>query len=325
MDFTECMKDALAKYPFRKPVGELIRHNENVTYKVIEEASGETYLLRLHKPIASSMAGVQNSIKAVQSELDFLMAWSAHSALPVQTPVPNRQGSLVTTVDCQHEEVACSILRWIDGEIVSKQDFNNEESARTLGILIADLHRFSQRYKPESDMVRQSYGMEWTNSLLTKMRDGHERGILTAEEFRSIELTLFMIMDRMNGWEKKQDSWGFIHADLNYSNLISSSKGISFIDFGLSGHGYYAMDVAMGALLVPGAYRDALLSGYTSLHGKSIDHIQLEAFMFLAIMGYYAFVLDQPDKHSWIRSHITGHIEHFCKPMLNHDRVFNTI
>ncbi|OPA78746.1 hypothetical protein BVG16_12970 [Paenibacillus selenitireducens] len=325
MDYTKCFKEVLLKYSFIDPTVELIRHNENITYKVTEKGSEDTYLLRMHKPITKNMQGVHNTREAIQSELEYLLAWSSHSELPVQIPVSNLNGELVTTVVIEHEEVHCSVLKWIFGETMSKQDLNSEGTVSTLGTRIAYLHQFSQSFQHGPSFMRPEYGMEWTNSVLTKLRSGEEMGIITTGDFHILENTFSLIDDRMKVLSKSIETWGFIHADINYSNLIHTSRGISFIDFGLSGFGYYAMDVAMGALLTENKLRDALISGYTSIISRKIDIEQLESFMFLAIAAYYAFLVSNKDKHMWIHKNIPGLIEHFCKPFLNGKTVFYNI
>ncbi|GIP36522.1 hypothetical protein J2TS4_57320 [Paenibacillus sp. J2TS4] len=35
MDYTKCFKEVLLQYSFIDPIVEFIRHNENITYKVI--------------------------------------------------------------------------------------------------------------------------------------------------------------------------------------------------------------------------------------------------------------------------------------------------
>jgi Ser/Thr protein kinase RdoA (MazF antagonist) len=325
MDYKMCFNEVLLQYSFNDPIIELIRHNENVTYKVTEKGSGDTYLLRMHKPITKNMEGVQNTREAIHSELEYLLAWSAQSEFPVQIPVPNQKGELVTSVVLGDEEVPCSVLKWIFGETMSKQDLSSEGTVSALGTRIAFLHQFSQRYQPGPSFIRPEYGIEWTNTMLDKLRSGEKTGIISTKDFHILEHTFSLITDRMKAWNNTTETWGFIHADINYSNLIRSSRGSSFIDFGLSGYGYYTMDVAMGALLAKGELRDALLSGYTNIISRSIDIKQLEALMFLAISGYYAFLISQQEKHMWIRKNISGLIEHLCKPFLNDKTVFYTI
>ncbi len=94
MDYTKCFKEVILNYSFNDPIVEFIRHNENITYKVTENATEDTYLLRMHKPITKNMQGLQNTGEAIQSELEYLLAWSSHSELPVQIPIPNINGEL---------------------------------------------------------------------------------------------------------------------------------------------------------------------------------------------------------------------------------------
>ncbi|GIP36518.1 phosphotransferase enzyme family protein [Paenibacillus sp. J2TS4] len=325
MDYTKCFKEVILKYSFIDPIVEFIRHNENITYKVTEKGSEDTYLLRMHKPITKNMQGVQNMREAIQSELEYLLAWSSHSEFPVQIPVPNLNGELVTSVVIEGEEVHCSVLKWIVGDTLSKRDFTSEEIVSTLGKRIASLHQFSRSFKPGSSFIRPEYGIAWVNTMLTQLRSGEKMGIIATEEFQILENVFSLVTDRMIGLSKSFETWGFIHADIHYSNLIRTSRGISFIDLGLSGFGYYTMDVAMGALFTKGELRDALLSGYTKINSRKIDIEQLESFMFLAICGYYAFLVSRNDKHVWIREHMPGLIEHLCKPLLNGKTVFYNI
>lgn len=133
-------------------------------------------------------------------------------------------------------------------EIMSKQDLNSEGTVRTFGTRIAYLHQFSMRYQQGSSFIRPEYEIEWTNTILAKLRSGEEMGIIATKDFYILENTFSLINDRIKILSKTMETWGFIHADINYSNLILTPKGTSFIDFGLSGSGYYAMDIAMGAL-----------------------------------------------------------------------------
>lgn len=141
---------------------------------------------------------------------------------------------------------------------------------------------------------------------------------------RIIENAFSIVTNRMKGLSKSFETWGFIHADIHYSNLIRTPRGLSFIDFGLSGFGYYAMDVAMGALFTKRELRDGLLSGYTHIISEKIDIAQLEDLMFLNICEYYAFLVSRNEKHMWIREHIPSLIE-LCTSLLKGNIVFYDI
>lgn len=324
MDYTECFKEVVLKYPFLDPIVEFIRHNENITYKVMEKRTEDTYLLRMHKPITKNMQGIQNKREAIQSELEYLLSWSSHSELPVQIPVPNLNGELVTSIVIEREEVHCSVLKWVFGDTMSKRDFTNKEMVSALGNRIADLHQFSRNFKQGPSFIRPEYGLAWVNNMLTKLQSGEGMGVIATEEFQILKEAISLVYDRMKGSSKSSETWGFIHSDIHYSNLIRTSKGISFIDFGLSGFGYYAMDVALAALFIKNELRDDLLSGYSNMISGKIDIAQLEDLMFLNICEYYAFLISREEKHMWIREHIPSLIE-LCKSLLKGRMVFYQI
>lgn len=324
MNYSECFKEVVLKYSFLDPIVEFIRHNENITYKLIEKGTEDTYLLRMHKPITKNMQGVQNKLEAIQSELEYLLSWSSNSELPVQIPVPNLNGEFVTSVVIEHQEVHCSVLKWVFGDTMSRRDFTNKEMVNTLGTRIAELHLFSQSFKQGPSYIRPEYELAWVNNMLTKLQSGEGMGVIANEEFQILKEAITLVYDRMKGMSKSFETWGIIHSDIHYSNLIRTSKGISFIDFGLSGFGYYAMDVALAALFIKNELRDDLLSGYSKMISGKLDITQLEDLMFLNICEYYAFLISREEKHIWIREHIPSLIE-LCKSLLKGKMVFYQI
>lgn len=324
MDYTKCFKKVLLNYPFIDPVVELIRHNENITYKVIDEASEDTYLLRMHKPITKNMEGVHNTREGIQSELKHLLAWSSYSKLPAQTPVPNLNGELVTTIVNESEDVHCSVLTWIDGDTMSKEDFTSEEMVSALGKRIASLHQFSQKYqhKHVSNFIRPEYEIEWANNILVKLRSGTEKGIITTKDFEIIENTFSLIIDCLKVLDKTTETWGFIHADINFSNLILTSSGISFIDFGLSGFGYYLFDVAMGSLILRPELRNTFLEAY-NLGKENIKY--LEGFMLLAFLANGAFHINNKSLEEKIKENIPKLCSNYFMPFLKGEIIFYKI
>ncbi|TDF89184.1 hypothetical protein [Paenibacillus piri] len=82
MDYSRSFREVLLNYTFVDPEVQFIRHNENITYKVTEKGTGESYLLRMHKPITPNMQGIQTTREAIQSELDFLQTWSIFAEWP---------------------------------------------------------------------------------------------------------------------------------------------------------------------------------------------------------------------------------------------------
>jgi hypothetical protein len=64
MDYNIIANDVLSKYPIARPEIQFIRHNENITYKVIDRISNKNYLLRIHKPVMKVCLGFSIRLKA---------------------------------------------------------------------------------------------------------------------------------------------------------------------------------------------------------------------------------------------------------------------
>lgn len=322
MDYSRCFREVLLNYSFIDPEVQFIRHNENITYKVTEKRTGDAYLLRIHKPIAPNMQGIQTTRGAIQSELEFLQAWSIFTEWPVQIPFPNRAGELISSMIIDCEEIHCSVLQWINGELMSKEDFSNESMVCMLGKRIGHLHQFSRSYRHPSSILRPEYGTEWINTMLAQLRSGQQIGVISIRQLEVMENVFSKVTTPIQGLIQVTGQWGFIHADIHHSNLIYTSNGISLIDFGLSGFGPYAMDIAMAALFIKKELRDCLLSSYSTIIPGEINIELLEALTFLAIAGHYAFVVSREEKHMWVRECMPRFIEHYCEPYLAGKSVF---
>mgnify|MGYP001114264898 CR=1 FL=1 len=93
-----------------------LQHSDTVTFKVTSGAS--TYLLRIHRPITEAMGGHGLDENAVRSELQWLEALNEQTDAPVQRPVRNLDGELVTRVklDAAGETYHCTVLSWLEGQ-----------------------------------------------------------------------------------------------------------------------------------------------------------------------------------------------------------------
>ena len=94
------LQEALAHYEFREPRAEFIRHNENATYKLTDAITLNQYVLRIHQSSDSFSLEVfglqQHRAELLESEMQILLRIGAYTDIPVQRPVRNRDGQLVT-------------------------------------------------------------------------------------------------------------------------------------------------------------------------------------------------------------------------------------
>ncbi|MBZ9686775.1 hypothetical protein G9F72_010605 [Clostridium estertheticum] len=69
MDYNIIAKEILSVYPISEPEIQFIRHNENITFKVIDRIYNKHYLLRIHKPSIEGLFGLQHTLEGIKSEI----------------------------------------------------------------------------------------------------------------------------------------------------------------------------------------------------------------------------------------------------------------
>jgi Ser/Thr protein kinase RdoA (MazF antagonist) len=316
--------ELLLQYGIARPEVSLLRHNENRTYKVIDRLNGNAYLLRVHDPITVNMAGIQQSRQGVESELRLLEAIACGTDLAVQVPVVSLSRQLVTEIELDGRSICCSLLRWIEGRNMTKEDLSTPDAANSLGAQVANLHAFFGTFDMVIPADRPDYGIRRTEKMLTQIRRGVELELFSDENFGTVEQTLKLIVDRLKDGRPETVKQGIIHADLNMGNILVTPLGRAvFIDYCLFGFGYRLFDVAMTALNAPRETREQVVKGY---YGQELPqegiYPVIEGFMLSAVLGYYAFVMENEAVHPWIRERMPQFCYKRCVPFLNDESIF---
>lgn len=84
------------------------------------------------------------------------------------------------------------------------------------------------------------------------------------------------------------------------------------------------MDAATATLNVDGGRRGDFLSGYLGGAEASGELLmQLERFMLVAVLGYYAFQISNEDQHAWIAERMPRFCATRCNPYLDGERIFS--
>lgn len=314
----------LLQYGITRPEVTLLRHNENRTYKVIDSSNGNSYLLRVHDPITVNLAGIQHTKQGIESELLLLKATAHETDITIQEPVASLSGQKVTEVELDGRILNCSLLRWIEGRNLIKDDLSTPDAAYGLGAQVANLHSFFAIYDKVIPADRPDYGICRTEKMLTQIRRGVELELFSEENFGLVEQTLKVIVDRLKAGHPETVKQGIIHADLNMGNILVTPQGrFVFIDYSLFGFGYLLFDVAMTALNAPRETREQVVKGYYGQEPTQDGIYQvLEGFMLSAVLGYYAFVMENEAAHPWIRERMPQFCDSRCVPFLNDETIF---
>ena len=245
------------------------------------------YLLRVHQP------GYQTS-QAIKLELAWLASLSQEAHLPVQEPVRNLEGELlsrvaITEIPGQYD---CSLLRWLKGRHI--KEGIQPKHFRLQGELMAHLHNHASHWKFPPCLTKRNY--DWSGLF------GDQAGLgIPAEEAWSLlpHETLDPYRDvarqtrqLMKTWGKGADVYGLIHADLGLdANVLFQGEEARAIDFDDSGFGYYMYDLSLAlehcqedeALPV---YRQSLLEGYGKYRRLPNDPLKV-LDLFLAAFCVY--------------------------------------
>ncbi len=315
-----------SRFGIDRPEITFLRHNENRTYRV-RDAGGSSYLLRIHEPVKESMAGLQHTYDGLLGELEMLEALAGGSSLVVQKPIRNEEGELITVIEHDGKRLNCSLLTWLEGRDVCKEDVQDAGLVQRFGQQIAELHSFYRQYQSMTVENRPAQGIAYLTEMANKIRLGLRLGLFTPADVDVIEQSILLINARLGKIGTSPASWGLIHGDLGMGNVIVSPEGkLHLIDFGFFGPGYYLLDVAMGALIIPAEHRDTFLRGYfghDDLHER--DFALLEGFMLVAIIGYYAFQMGNESVHTWMEERMPRLCANYCIPFLNGERIFYKI
>ncbi|GGO08312.1 phosphotransferase enzyme family protein [Saccharibacillus kuerlensis] len=312
----EQLTDLLNRYDLNQPKPIFLRHNENRTYRV-QEKSGRNYLLRIHDPFVPEMQGPQHRYEGIVAELAMLEQWGQWRDRDVQVPIRSREGELVTVFEMGGRKLNASLLTWLDGRDLVKNDLPNIEIIRKLGEQLAELHAFFRQYEPLGIEARPHQGRAYNDKMAGVIRSGVEKGLFTAADADTVEETLRLVNERLKD-RGGEDGMDLIHGDIGLGNTILTSDGdIRLIDFGFYGRGYTLTDTAMALMVLPADKREIFLKAYYGEQGWTDEHLrEIDGFMLAAIIGYYVFQFGNEQMHDWMREKMPILCSEYCRPFL---------
>ena len=137
----DCIQEALANYSINASEIELLRHNENLTYRVEKD-----YLLQIHEPAEGFTAdffydGIER-IEIYKAELAFL-AYLKKQGMPIREAVENLNGELITKLQ---NGTYGTVSKWLEGESLDKLELN-DEICYQIGEMLACLHQKAKGFR----------------------------------------------------------------------------------------------------------------------------------------------------------------------------------
>lgn len=249
-------QEILTEYNLNVQEVKLLRHNENVTYKVLAAEGG--YVLRIHQTVETMnlfmLLGDMKPEELISGEMQLLEGLCQNTVLGIQRPVRNREGQLVT----KKNGVCATLLEWAPGECVNKQAMD-VKLAYKIGAMVAEIHNAA---KLTGNIRRYSYGTD----MVERMRKVCDTILQKAGSENQIFVNIQKVLDKVKELlEARGSEFVMIHNDLGESNLLLSERGIIPIDFSLSGVCIREMDLASLFLhFEDKELKEAILQGYNS-------------------------------------------------------------
>lgn len=303
---TSRIVEALTRYPFERPKAELLRHNENTTYQVMDGA--EKYVLRIHQPVDGFSFGVfgasAHSTEYLRGEMELLSALQGRSSICVQSPVKNLEGDMVTALG---DGTLVTALEWLEGETLENLDVTGEMLVQ-IGEMVANLHICTR--KLDSRIVRYNYDQSMLPLIENSIRSARDEAYIAPESAETIMGAIREIRVRMDEMDAKGRAKGLTHADLSKSNMIYHHGMISPIDFCLCGYGHYMMDIgSLYGHFSDAEQRCAILREYEAQIGSPVDLREVEPYFALQVILFIAGQYRRAREWDWFKSAL----ERWCR------------
>lgn len=313
--------EALAHYELIEPALTFIRHNENITFQVVDWASAKKYLLRLHKPITENFASAQQQPVELASELLWLEALHHSTPLTVQQPVRNRAGEFVSMIYPEAGAgISCTLLHWIEGEPLRQ----NVTAAlvENLGAVVAQLHEHVIAWPLPTGFVRPTYDIDFFMRQARLLLPGIEAGIITTREYAVVQSLVAATGELLASADAGRDNWGLIHADLHRGNCLVYQDRIRPIDFSLCGFGHFLLDFGSSLPSFRGELRQSFITGYLKRRKLPENYLRVvEAFCVLCRMCSYVFMLPKVSERERLRTRIAHFVANECQQFLHNEPV----
>lgn len=303
---TDLLRQALTYYGLDGAEAVLLQHNENLTYRVAGQ-----YLLRIHTPAPGVHAPC--TVANRQAELAFLQHLRKQG-LPVQTPIPNTDGALVSILP---DGTPATLLQWLPGHTLPGKDYTSDHCFRA-GEMTARLHQASQSFThPQLRRYDQADALAKAD-LLADMVQRHHLG----DDHAAILRAACQAVGQ--SFADSQDAPFAIHNDLSPSNIVQTPSGPVPIDFSLCGLGLPMTDVGM---LLAGfnstAQRSAIIRGYQAA-GGTLRHRELEAGYIYGLLGAFVFHADTWPQEPWFPARLLRWEQELLLPFTRGEAIFDT-
>jgi Ser/Thr protein kinase RdoA (MazF antagonist) len=276
----------------------------NTNFKV--DADDKSYLLRLHTSACHDRV-------TISSELAWLSSLRSDTTLVIPKPIVNLNRELVTGVPADSEpETLCTLMSWVEGKIPPTVDTLTNEQLAEVGSLMAQLHIRSQQIELPEGFKRQTFDKAYFSGRLKVLYTALSNTELDKSDLNSLKVNASHIINNFAQLERKQDSFGIIHADFHSGNYLLCDGKVCIIDFDRCGFGFYLYDLALALMELEEQQRKVFLQGYKTVKPLPTDYINLkQVFLCLAYLDNLSFLVANPEELAFVMEELPFAVEAF--------------
>ncbi|MES1021958.1 phosphotransferase [Gloeocapsa sp. BRSZ] len=280
---------ALYQYGLENAQLNRLRGASNTNYQV--DSDNQSFVLRLHTSALHDRV-------AISSELAWLSSLHSDTTLVLPRPIVNLNGELVTSICTDGEpETLCTLLSWVEGEIPPTVEALTDAQLAKVGSVMAQLHRQSQQFELPKSFKRHTFNAAHFSQRLEALYTVLSNTEVNKSELNSLKVNAKQIITRFARLERKQDSFGMIHADFHSGNYLLCNEEIHVIDFDRCGFGFYLYDLALALMELEERQRQVFLQGYETVKPLPTDYTNLkQMFLCLAYLDNLGFFAPRPEE-----------------------------
>ena len=317
MKINNLINKAIEKYDFCNLEIEFIRHNENITYKVID--NDKSYVLRIHAPTdgfnLELMRSKMDTIDLIKSEIELLQYLSQNGNIQIQNVKLNIDEKPITFLD---NKIPVTVLEWIEGRTLEDIDITSE-IAHAIGVMIGNLHNCLMHCNFARIQNRYYYGTELLENMINEVNEAYKIGHFDDYCGRIIIETLAYIRVHL---ERALQRYIIVHADLGKSNLIFNNGSISPIDFSLSGYCVPEMDIAsVFSHFNNEAVNHSILDGYRSISKIELSNDYIDICFCLQILLFIVIQHNKMVHEAWFKDKLKDWCIQYFEPMINNKKM----
>jgi len=312
MESKSLLAEALSLYSLNNPESLHIRHNENMTYKIIDD--NKPYVLRIHKPIEGfdvDFYGMPyGNVEIIQNEGKIIAALKNKTDLPMQTPAYGKNGRFVQSVS---GGIPVTMLEWVDGQTFEEVDVT-PTLLKASGAMIAKIHMLFAKKDNGKPYVRFNYDQTLLLAIKQKIKSAAQTEIITPRQERIILNAINEMHKRLDELDKIEKKH-IVHADLTNSNIIIGEDGrLTPIDFSLCGYSHFYMDIA-GLYAASENGLKYIIDGYKSIRECEINPRYLELYFALQIVLFVAGQYKRANEWDWFEECVERWCRETFKPL----------